>query len=75
MCSMFEPNHILVTLRSVKTKKSCVSGSKWNLDFQNLSKALSLGVSKPKKQKRLVAQGTAYPLRNRQGKHVFIKEN
>ena len=75
MCSMFDPNHILVTLRSVKTKKSCVSGSKWNLDFQKLSKALSLGVSKPKKKKRLVAQGTAYALRNRQGKYAFIKEN
>ena len=61
MCSMFEPNHILVTLRSVKTKKSCVSGCKWNLDFQNLSKALSLGVSKPKKTKTVGCSGYSIP--------------
>ena len=32
-------------------------------------------VQAKKKQKRLVAQGTAYALRNRQGKYAFIKEN
>ena len=47
--------------------------SKWDLNFQNCSKALCLGVSKP--TKRLAAQSTAYALRNRQGKQAFVKEN
>ena len=47
--------------------------SKWNLNFQNWSKALCLGVSKP--TKRLAAQSTACALRNRQGKLAFVKEN
>ena len=46
--------------------------SKWNLNFQNWSKALCLGVSEPV---LLAAQSTAYALRNRQGKQAFIKEN
>ena len=44
-----------------------------NLDFQNWSKALCLGVSDP--TNRLAAQSTAYPLRDRQGKQAFVKEN
>ena len=45
---------------------------KWNLSFQNLSKALCLGVSEAMPQ--LAAQSTAYPLRNRQGnKHLSEK--
>ena len=36
--------------------------SKWNLNFQNWSKPLCLGVSEP--TKRLAAQSTAYALRN-----------
>ena len=47
--------------------------SKWNLNFQNLQKALCLGVFEPTKQ--LAAQSTAYALRKRQGKQVFVKEN
>ena len=44
--------------------------SEWNSNFQNWSKALGLGVSKP--TNRLAAQSTAYALRNRQGKHEFL---
>ena len=44
-----------------------------NLNFQNWSKALCLGVSEP--TKRLAAQSTAYTLRNRQDKQTFVKEN
>ena len=47
--------------------------SKWNLNFQTLSKALCLGVSEP--IKRITAQSTAYHMRNRQGKQAFVKEN
>ena len=47
--------------------------SKWNLNFQNWSKAFCLGVSES--TKRLAAQSTAYALRNRQGKQAFIKES
>ena len=47
--------------------------SKWNLNFQNWSKALRLGVSEP--TKRLAAPSKAYALRNRQGKQAFAKEN
>ena len=36
--------------------------SKWNLNFQNWSNSLCLGVSEP--TKRLAAQSTAYTLRN-----------
>ena len=36
--------------------------SKWNLNFQNWSKSLCLGVSKP--TKRLAVQSTAYALRD-----------
>ena len=46
---------------------------KWNLIFQNWSKALQLGVSEP--TKRLAAQSTAYALRNRQIKQAIVKEN
>ena len=46
---------------------------KWNLDFQNWSKTLCLGVSGPTKW--LAAQSTAYASRNWQGKQVFVKEN
>ena len=44
-----------------------------NLNFQNWSKALCLGVSEPTKW--LAAQSTAYTLRNRQDKQAFAKEN
>ena len=37
--------------------------TKWNLNFQNWSKALCLGVSEP--TKRLSVQSTAYALRDR----------
>ena len=47
--------------------------SKWNLNFQNQSKALCLGVSKP--TKRFAAQITGYAFLNRQGKQAFVKEN
>ena len=46
--------------------------SEWNSNFQNWSKALGLGVSKP--TNRLAAQSTAYALRNRQGKQAFLKK-
>ena len=46
--------------------------SKSNSNFQNWSKAFCLGVSEP--TKRFAAQGTAYALRNRQGKQTFIKK-
>ena len=46
--------------------------TKWNLNFQNWSKALCLGVSEP--TKRLAAQSTAYALRNRQVQHKFVKK-
>ena len=60
---------------SVKTKKSCFSRKMFemNLNFQNWSKALCLGVSEPTKW--LAAQSTAYTLRNRQDKQAFAKEN
>ena len=41
--------------------------SKWNLNFQNWSKALCLNVSEPKK--RFTAQC------NGQGKQAFVEEN
>ena len=44
---------------------------KQNLNFQSWSKALYLGVSEP--TKRLIAQSTAYALRNRQGKQAIVK--
>ena len=47
--------------------------TKWNLNFQNWSKALCLGVSGP--TKRLAAKSTAYALRNRQGKQAIVKES
>ena len=47
--------------------------SKWNLNFQNWSKSLSLSVSEP--TKRLADPSTAYALRNRQGRYAFLKEN
>ena len=46
--------------------------SKWNLNFQNWSKSLSLSVSEP--TKRLADPSTAYALRNRQGRYAFLKE-
>ena len=46
---------------------------KWNLNFQNWSKALCLRVFEP--TKLLPTQSTAYALRNGQGKHAFAKEN
>ena len=52
--------------------------SKWNLNFQNWSKALCLGASEP--TKRLAAQSTAYALRNRRNlskkmkKYICVKE-
>ena len=47
--------------------------SKWNLNFQNCSKSLYLGVSEP--TKRLAAQSTVYALRKWQCKQTFVKEN
>ena len=47
--------------------------TKWNLNFQNWSKALCLGASVP--TKRLAAQSTTYTLRNRQGKQAIVKES
>ena len=44
-----------------------------NLNFQNWSKALCLGVSEP--TKRLAAQSTAYTLCNRQDNQTFVKES
>ena len=44
-----------------------------NLNFQNWSKALCLGVSEP--TKRLAAQSTAYTLCNRRDKQTFVKES
>ena len=46
---------------------------KQNLNFQSLAKALCLGVSEP--SKRLIAQSTAYALRNRQGKQAIVNKN
>ena len=86
---MFGPNHILVTLRGDDRRSQIITGSiqtitgsncvflgkclKWNLNFQNWSKALCLGASEP--AKRLAAQSTAYILHNQQGKQAFVKEN
>ena len=47
--------------------------SNWNFNFQNSSKSLCLGVSKP--TKRLAGQSTADDLRNWQGKQAFLKVN
>ena len=47
--------------------------SKWDLNFQNWSKSLCLGVSEP--TKRLAAQSKAYTLCNWKGKQAFVKEN
>ena len=47
--------------------------SKSNLNIQNWSKALCLGVSEPTKW--LAAQSTVYALSNRHGKQAFVKEN
>ena len=72
---MLGPNHILITLR---WGDGCSSGHEnvcwwflkkptnhvlWNINFQNWSKALCSGVSKP--IKRLAAQSTAYAVRKR----------
>ena len=46
--------------------------SKWNLNFQNWSKSLCLGVSEPTKQ--FAAQSTTYVMRNRQSKEPFAKK-
>ena len=46
--------------------------SKWNLNFQNWSKAVFRCLQT---KKRLAAQSTAYALRNQQGKQAFVKEN
>ena len=46
---------------------------KWNLNFQNWSKSLCLGVSEP--AKRLAAQRTAYALRNWPGKQEKKRKN
>ena len=47
--------------------------SKWNLNFQNWSKGLCLGVFEPTKQ--LLARSTSYALRKRQGKQAFVNKN
>ena len=47
--------------------------SKWNLNFQNQSKVLCLGFSKP--TKRFTAQSIGYAFSNSQGKQAFAKEN
>ena len=47
--------------------------SKQNLNFQNWSKALCLGVSEP--TRRLAVHSTADALRNRQRKQAYVKEN
>ena len=47
--------------------------SKWNLNFQNWSKVLSIGDSEPTKW--LPAQSTAYDLCNGQVNQAFVKEN
>ena len=57
---------------SVKTKKSCFSKFRFSKFLSIRSKALCLGVSEPTKW--LAAQSAAYVLRNRQGKHAFIKK-
>ena len=46
--------------------------SKWNLNFQNWSKSLCLGVSEPTKQ--FAAQSTTYVVRNRHSKEPFVKK-
>ena len=64
---------------SVKTKKLSVSWKMLEIEFKFSkfssirSKALCLGISE--QTKWLAAQSLAYPLRNRQGKQTFVKEN
>ena len=74
-CLLMVLKYIQIITGSVKTKKSCFSWKMFeiNLNFQNWSKALCLGVSEP--TKRLAAQSTAYTLCNRQDKQTFVKES
>ena len=67
------PGHNNYWIRQLRNHVFLGKYSKWNLNFQNWSKALCLGVSEP--TRRLAAQNTAYALRNRQGKQAFVKEN
>ena len=55
-----------------KLKNHVFLGKYWNLNFQNWSKAL---FSCLRAIKTIGCQSTAYALRYRQGKQVFVKEN
>ena len=57
----------------IKACTGSVKTEKWNLNFQNLSKGLCLGVSEP--TKRWATQSAAYALRNRPGEQAFVKKN